>query len=182
MVIFPGRQHRLFVKRALRGFSIPEVLAAAAILGVLATVGTELISNTFKMWRLTQARAETQRDARTVINLLAEFLKQASSASVTLDQLNSSEPIYSRIKFTTAAGDTFTFYQQQKTVMMTKVPAAGTTATTLLARNVRSMSFSFPISTQKNLINVALCFEVGTMGSQVKDFYMTLQKMRIENP
>jgi len=165
-----------------QGFSFPEVLMTVLILSILAVAGTSLISNVFKMWRLTQARTEAQRDSRTVINLMSQFLKQASAQTVVVDRFKSSEPFYSRISFSTVTNDQYKFYQDQQTVKMQHTPSGGGTSTTLLASNLRYMAFSYPQSVKQNLVNAALCFEVKTYGGAAKNFYMTLQKFEIDNP
>jgi prepilin-type N-terminal cleavage/methylation domain-containing protein len=164
------------------GFTLTEVLLSASIISVLALVGTTMVRDVYKLWSLDEARLESQRDARNVLGLISPLLKSSSAASVLVTRLNSSEPLYSKIQFTTTAGDTYAFYQQAGTVKMNKVPASGTPSTTLVAKKLRTMQFSYPISTQQNLINAVICFEVPIYQGQVKDFYMTLQQMKIENP
>jgi len=164
------------------GFTLAEIMVTVAIVGILGLVGTNLVSSAYKAWRLSEARTEAQRDARTTLTLMQKFVKQASAASLAMDSLNASEPPYSRLQFSTPGGDVYQFYQQQGAVVMARTPVSGTATTTVLAKNLRYMAFSYANTNQPNLVNVATCFEVKTLSAQSKDFFMSLEKIEIENP
>ena len=51
----------------------------------------------------------------------------------------------------------------------------------ILAKKLRYLAFSFSSSIQDRLVNVAVCFETSTFGGGTKDFYMSLQKIHIQN-
>jgi len=172
----------LISKRTTAGFTLAEVMVTVAIMSILALVGTKLVSSVYQTWRSTQVRTEVQRDARTILNLIQKSAKQASAASLTISTADPAEPPYSQLQFSTPAGTTYLFYQQGGNVNMSVTPPGGSTSSTVLAKNLLYMAFSYPDTGQTNLINVAMCFQETTYGTKEQNFFMTLEKMQIENP
>ncbi len=165
-----------------KGFTLTEVMIATAVIGVLAMVGTSLVAQVYKAWRLSEARVLAQQNARTILNLVERRLRQASADTVVIDRHNVSDPPYSKITFTSQNGDTYEFRQNSDLAEMQRTLAGGGgTQSRQLSKNVRYLSFSYASSTNDRLVNVAICMEVPTYAGETKDFYMTLQKIQIQN-
>ena len=164
-----------------KGTTLVELMITVAIIGVLFSVGPDLFKNTFKIWRLTEVQTEVQQDARVTLNLIESLLRQAKTSSVTLTRLDSSQPPYSKIQFTTPAGDTYYFYQSGTNLWIYHLSPTAVVHNRIIATNLRYIAFGYPVSTDEMLLSVSICYERSTYEKQTKDFYLSTQKIKVMN-
>lgn len=164
------------------GTTLVELMVVVAILGVLFTVGPGLFNNAFKLWKNTEAKTETQRDARVTLGLIEGLLRQASNATVVLTRHNTSQPPYSKIQFSTPAGDTYYFYQSGTDLWIYHQSPTAVVHNRVIAKNLRYISFGYPVSVNETLLSVSLCFEKGTFAQETKNFYLSTQRIKVMNP
>lgn len=150
-------------------------MITAAILGVIIAGFAVLITNLTKFWRLTWARTEVQKEARRTLSLMNKNMRQAQASSVTIDQL-SNNPVWSKITFTKTSGETVVYYQDGAKLYQT---VSGTT--TQLAEYLRTLTFSYPDSSDTSIISVSLCFEKATYEGATKALQLSIEKVRIMN-
>lgn len=151
-----------------------ELIMTSAILGLLALMVTPLMIHMVRFYRLNSARVEIQRDARTCLDMINRFLRQASATSVGIDQLTG-QPSHSRITFTTYSGKTLTFYQKNNTLYMVDA------STVAISKNLRYVAFSYPRSDDPTIISVVVTMEKSTYEGQRKALELSIQKVRVMN-
>ena len=133
------------------GYTLVELLVVSAIVAIILSLGSTLFIRMDTFFRISIAKIETQRDARNLINLLSQDIRQARSSLITLSRENASQPPYSKITFQNTAGDTIIFWQEGRILNMKK---NGTT--TGLAKNLRSLFFTYPETDNPTLITILL--------------------------
>lgn len=173
---------KLKMKKYNRGTTLVELMIVVSILGVMFTVGPSLLTNIFKLWKVTETRAEVQRDARIALNLIEGLLRQASAASVTLSRQDAAQPPYSKIQFSIPSGDSYTFYQSGTNLWINHVSPTAVVHNRAIASNLRYIAFGYPLITDEQLLSVAVCFQKGTYGQESKNFYLSTQKVKVNNP
>ena len=120
------------------GYSLVEVMMVVAVVGALAMVGPRLMIQLQNFYLLTTARNEIQRDARTVLDIVNRFIRQAKHRSIIIDSPAGAGP-YSRIRFTHQDDRSFTYYQDGDKLIQI-VDGNKTT----LADNLVYLAFTFP--------------------------------------
>jgi Tfp pilus assembly protein FimT len=154
------------------GYSLMEELMVIAIIGIIAMVGPNLMTQVVRFYQLHEAKVEIQRDARVCLNLINRFLRQAKSSSVVVDQA-ANQPPYSRITFTTVEGQTMSFYQSGLTLYQVAQ------ATTVISNNLHYIAFTYPRSDDPTIISVAVTMEKATYEGGFKALELSIQKVRI---
>lgn len=168
--------------RTRRGFSLVEMLMVVAILGILSMVGPQLMVQLQNFYLQTRARGDIQRDARTSIENINRFLRQAQYRTIIIDSLSGQGP-YSRIRFTTVSGATTTIsganvdFHQNGTQLVELVNGKQT----ILSNNLVYLAFTFPRSDYPRLVSVSLTMGEATYKGQTLDLELTVQKVRIMN-
>jgi len=165
-----------------KGTTLVELMVVVAILGVFLTIGPSLLNNTFKLWKNTEAKTETQQDARITLSLIEGLLRQASNASILLTRYSVSQPPYSKIQFSLPSGHTYHFYQFGSNLWIYHQSPTGVTHNRVIAQNLRYISFGYPVSTDETLLSVSLCFQKGTFSGESKNFYLSTQRIKVMNP
>lgn len=159
-----------------RGYSLTELMITVAILGMTSMVVSQLLVSTFKLWKMNQTRLEVQRDARTALTLLESSLREASADTVVLTRNATGEPPYSKIGYTSVDGEAISFYQSAGQLIMQR---AGRVKA--LTKDLRYVTFAYPDSSKDNLVSVALCLEKTAFGATKKDFYLSVQRIKVGN-
>ncbi len=136
------------------GYSLVELLIVSAIAAFILSLGATLFIRMDTFFRISIAKIETQRDARNLINLLSQDIRQARSSLITLSRENASQSPYSKITFQNTSGDTITFWQEGRILNMTK-----NGKTMGLAKNLRSLYFTYPETDNPSLITILLSVE-----------------------
>ncbi|OGR57536.1 MAG: hypothetical protein A2X36_02740 [Elusimicrobia bacterium GWA2_69_24] len=157
------------------GYSLTEILMVVAIIGILAMVGPRLMIQMQNFYLLTTARSEIQRDARSALDTINRFLRQAKYRTIIIDTPSGQGP-YSRITFQHIDGRNFKFYQDG-TNLIQSVDGQ----TSKIARNLAFVAFTFPRSDFPRLVSVALTMGKTIQRGQRKELELTIQKVRVMN-
>jgi prepilin-type N-terminal cleavage/methylation domain-containing protein len=162
-------------RRGRAGFTMTEMLMVAAIIGILASIGSRIMLQVNRFFIMTNTRAELQREARAIMYVINRNLRQASANSVTLDRATG-QPFYSRLTFTKSQGTTMTFSQNGTELVQT---VAGRNST--LSKNVKYIAFTFPRSDDLSVVSVAVTLEKTIYQGRTKALHMASEKVRIMN-
>ena len=163
--------------RSRRGFTLTEAVMVAAIIGIISLVLGALFINISRFSLQATARSNIQSNARTSMELITRKISEAKGHTVTIDQLNASQPNYSRLSFTDIDGNSVSFYQQGTALMQ----VIGTNQSRL-ANNLYQMVFTYPMSDDTGLIAVSLTFQEASYQGTTKSLQLSLAKVRIQNP
>lgn len=163
-----------------RGFSLTELMMVVALLGIVVSLGPNLLLRSFQFFRMHMARAAVQQKARTVLDLVNRNLRQASASSVTISN-RSNQPPYSWIQFSVDKGTgavvgNYGFYQEGKNLNYMN---DGSTST--IAENLRYMAFTYPKSDDDGIISVSMTFEEATYAGYTKALQLSIEKVRVMN-
>jgi Tfp pilus assembly protein PilW len=159
------------------GITLAEVMIGVAILGIIFAIAPKVLSDTYKFFRLSMARAEIQRDARTALDLMNRRLRQAGASTITVSRHSAGQPYYSKVAFTTASGDAMEFYQEGSDLKMTE---NGSSAR-VMAKNLRYLAFTFAESDNSYIMSVSVTFEKAIYSGRSKALQMAVEKVRIMN-
>lgn len=177
--------YRLQVKQE-KGVTLIELMLVVVILGILFSVGSNVLLTGWKFSRLSQARAEIQRDARTCLDLMHRNLRETKYSSVTIykstETVGVNNPPCSLISFANIDGDEISYYQDGDKLYQ-KIKRSGETQyfTNRLAEKLRYISFSYPRSDDETIISLSLCFERATYAGGAKALQLSVEKIRLMN-
>lgn len=164
--------------RSSSGYTLVEVTMAAAILGLVFAMGSDLLVQITRFVRLHMAKAEIQRDARTSLDMIDRELREASASSVVIDQA-SGQPPYSRITFTRYKSDgsteTISYYQKGTGLYLT----VGSNNPIQLSNNLFYLAFSYPETDISTILSVSVTFQKATYGGQSKALQMAVETVRL---
>ncbi len=157
-----------------------ELMIAVAIVGILLSLGPNLLLNLFRFWRLQLGRAGVQQNARNSLELVNRTLRQASASTIVVSN-RSSQPPYSWIRFSIdkgagAAISSYGFFQEGKNLKYMK---GGSTST--IAENLRYLAFTYPKSDDDGIISVSMTFEEATYAGYTKALQLSIEKVRVMN-
>lgn len=161
------------------GYTLTELMMVVAIIGILALVGPTMMINMQNFFLMTSARYEIQRDARTSLDLMNRFIRQAYQTSIVIDTPAGQGP-YSHITFSLPDGRVMQFKQNGSKLLQVVTDTAGTHTTTLTT-NLIYIAFTFPHTDDTSIVSVSV-----TMGKQIqlgrrKVLELTIQKVRVMN-
>lgn len=162
-----------------RGFTLPEAMMTVALVAILASVAAPVMMQMTNFWKMTTARNEIERDVRISLETINRYLRQAKSASVTIDRYSSSNPPFSRIAFTPEKGGTVTFFQDGQNLKM--ILSSATVVTTTLSKRLGYLSFTYPTTFDPSIISVAITMQSPTYLQRKKALQLSIQKVRIMN-
>lgn len=151
-------------------------MLVVAILGILSSVGANLLLQANRFFIFTRTRLDLQREARAAMYVMTRELRQAQSNSIIIDRAASNQPFYSRITFTKIQGTTMT-YQQSGNQLQQVVGNQRIT----LSKNLRYMTFSFPRSDDLTIVSVSLTLEQSIYQGQKKALHMASEKVQVMN-
>ncbi|MCX5797375.1 MAG: prepilin-type N-terminal cleavage/methylation domain-containing protein [Elusimicrobia bacterium] len=160
-------------RRPRPGFTLVEAMMVVAIMGMIATVAPALLLQANRAFILSRVRTDLQGQARGIMYIITRELRQAQSATITIDQA-SGQPYYSRITFTKQQGTTMCFYQQGNRLMQ-KVGSNIHMLTSCLTY----MAFSFPRSDNMGIISVSMTVQQTIYQGQIKALHMASQQVRV---
>jgi prepilin-type N-terminal cleavage/methylation domain-containing protein len=162
--------------RGRAGYSLIEIMLVVAILGIISTVGANLLLQTNRYFIFTRTRLDLQREARSAMYVMTRELRQAQSQSIVMDRLSVSQPFYSRITFTKIQGNTLTFQQSGNQLQM-----LDGVKKTVLTKNLRYLAFTFPRSDDLTILSVSVTLEEAIYQGQKKALHMASEKVQVMN-
>lgn len=159
-----------------RGFTLTETMIVLMILGVVVMIGPTVATQLTRFFLLSQTRLELQREARSAISLMTRNLRQASASTIRIDQVTG-QPYYSRIQFTTVQGRALLYRQNGNQLLET----VGTRST-ILSKNLRFLTFTFPRSDDMTIVSVAFTLEKNLYQGRKKALHMASERIQVMNP
>ncbi len=160
--------------RARAGYTLTEMMMVVAIMGILATVGPTMLTQMQNFFLMTSARYEIQRDARTTLDTVNRYLRQAVARTVVIDT-NGQGP-FSRIRFRHVDGRYMEFRQSGHDL----IQVIGT-AQSVVSRNLLYIAFTYPHTDDVSIISVAITMGKSIQLGRRKVLELTIQKVRIMN-
>lgn len=161
------------------GYTLAEMMVVVAIIGILATVGPTLMTGLQNFFLMTSARYEVQRDARTSLDLINRFLRQAYQNTIVIDTPPGEGP-YSHIAFQLVDGREIQFSQSGRQLLQT-VTSGGTTRTIKLTDNLIYIAFTFPHTDDTSIVSIAITMGKNIQLGRQKVLELTIQKVRVMN-
>ncbi len=160
-----------------RGMTLIETLITVAIIGIVASVMWSVFIQGFRIWRLSSAQTEVQRDSRRILDLMTRNIRQANTAyAITISRHSDDDPPFSKISFRHIKGSNYSYFQDGRKFKQT---VAGNTSR--FGDNVRSLIFSIVESGSDKIISIGLCLEKGTYEGKARTSKLSVQKVRIMN-
>lgn len=161
--------------RGRRGYTLVELMMVVAIIGIIAMIGPRMMIQIQDFWLLTRARAEIQRDARTALENITRFLRQAKYRTIIIDTPSGQGP-YSRIRFNHVNG-TYCEFRQESDELIQHIGGNEKA----ISKNLVFLSFSFPRSDYPRLVNVSMTMGKSAIRGQRKELQLTVEKVRVMN-
>lgn len=161
--------------RGRSGYTLTEMLMVVAIVGIVASVGARILLQVNRYFIMTNTRVELQREARAIMYIINRNLRQSSTSSLLVDRA-ANQPFYSRLTFTKVQGTTMQFYQSGNNL----IQQVGSQQT-VLTKNVKYLSFTFPRSDDLSVLSVSVTLEKTIYQGQTKALHMASEKVRIMN-
>jgi len=160
------------------GLTLIEMMIVLAITGILVMMGPQILTQVTKFFILGRARLELQREARATMYVITREMRQAQSATITIDQV-SGQPNYSRITFTKQTlgnGVAVSLFQNGTALSLTE----GNTSSTL-TKHLSYMAFAFPRSDDMTIVSVALTLQEQIYNGRSKALHMASERVRVMN-
>ena len=161
--------------RDRRGYSLVEVMMVVAIIGILATVVPTMVIQMQNFFLMTSARYEIQRDARTTLDTVNRYMRQAVATSVVMDTPAGQGP-FSRIRFRHVDGRYMEFRQSGSNL----VQVIGT-AESIVSKNLIYIAFTYPHTDDTSIISVSITMGKAIQLGRRKVLELTIQKIRVMN-
>jgi prepilin-type N-terminal cleavage/methylation domain-containing protein len=161
--------------RSRAGYSLAEVMMVVAIIGILATTIPAMVIQMQNFFMMTSARYEIQRDARTTLDTVNRYLRQAVATTVIMDTPAGQGP-FSRIRFRHIDGRYMEFRQQGSKL----IQVIGT-ATSSVSNNLIYIAFTYPHTDDVSIISVSITMGKSIQLGRRKVLELTIQKVRVMN-
>jgi|GEM_PF-410341 len=162
--------------RFLTGFTLIEAMIVITILGILITVGPNLLNDVNKFFFLNDARIEIQREIRVIMDLMNRNIRQSLPDTVVVSE-DSGQPPYSKISFTTLDGRNV-IYKQNGRQLISIVD----NNQKVLSENLYYLAFTYPQTDVNTVISISLTLQKRTFESKTTAIQMAITKVRIMNP
>ena len=155
------------------GYTLVELMVTVAILGIIGSVGSLITTKIFQAQMMSEAMLNIQTNAFATFDVVNKLLRQAQGSSIVIDQYDANEPPWSRVTFTIPNNPkSFTFYQKGQTLYIGNVPTFN---------NLLSLYFSYPKTSDAQLINVSMTYQQSTGSGRSKALQLYIQNLTIQN-
>lgn len=161
--------------RARAGYTLTEMMMVVAIIGILATVGPTMMLQMQNFFLMTSARYEIQRDARTTLDTVNRYMRQAVATTVIMDTPDGQGP-YSRIRFSHVDGRYMEFRQSGSNL----IQIIGT-AQSIVSKNLIYIAFTYPRTDDTSIVSVSITMGKSIQLGRRKVLELTIQKIRVMN-
>lgn len=161
--------------RGRAGYTLTEMMMVVAIIGILATVGPTMLTQMQNFFLLTSARYEIQRDARTTLDTVNRYMRQAVASTVVMDTPAGQGP-YSRIRFRHVDGRYMEFRQSGS-----KLIQVIDTAQSVVSSNLVYIAFTYPHTDDISIVSVSITMGKSIQLGRRKVLELTIQKIRVMN-
>ncbi len=161
--------------RARAGYTLTEMLMVVAIIGILATVGPTMLTQMQNFFLITSARYEIQRDARTTLDTVNRYMRQAVATTVVMDTPAGQGP-FSRIRFRHVDGRYMEFRQSGS-----KLIQVIDTAQSVVSSNLVYIAFTYPRTDDVSIVSVSITMGKSIQLGRRKVLELTIQKIRVMN-
>jgi len=164
------------VKRNAQGWTLVELLIVIAVIGIMAMITPRILSTSTQFFILGRTKIQLQQEARAAIYVITRELRQAQSNSIIIDRGTSTQPYYSRLRFTKIQGTNVTMTQNGSSLILTE----GVNVSTM-TQNLAYLSFTFPRSDDMTIVSVALTLQKQIYGGAFKALHMASEQVRVMN-
>lgn len=161
--------------RGRAGYTLTEMMMVVAIIGILATVGPTMLTQMQNFFLMTSARYEIQRDARTTLDTVNRYMRQAVASTVVMDTPAGQGP-FSRIRFRHVDGRYMEFRQQGS-----KLIQVVDTAQSVVSSNLVYIAFTYPHTDDISIVSVSITMGKSIQLGRRKVLELTIQKIRVMN-
>jgi len=158
-----------------RGYTLAEMMMVVAIVGILSTVAPTMLTQMQNFFLMTSARYEIQRDARTTLDTVNRYMRQAVATTVIMDTPAGQGP-FSRIRFRHVDGRYMEFRQNGRKL----IQVIGTTQS-VVSGNLIYIAFTYPRTDDTSIISVSITMGKNIQLGRRKVLELTIQKIRIMN-
>jgi hypothetical protein len=130
------------------------------------------IQNFFLM---TSARYEIQRDARTTLDTMNRYLRQAKANTIVIDTPSGQGP-YSRVRFRHVDGRYMEFRQSGSSLIQVIDSKVST-----ISKNLVYIAFTYPRTDDPTIVSVSITMGKSIQLGRRKVLELTIQKVRVMN-
>lgn len=161
--------------RGRAGYTLTELMMVVAIIGILATVGPTMLTQMQNFFLMTSARYEIQRDARTTLDTVNRYMRQAVASTVVMDTPAGQGP-FSRIRFRHVDGRYMEFRQNGPQLIQVI-----DNAQSIVSKNLVYIAFTYPKTDDISIVSVSITMGKSIQLGRRKVLELTIQKIRVMN-
>lgn len=161
--------------RGRAGYTLTEMMMVVAIIGILATVGPTMLTQMQNFFLMTSARYEIQRDARTTLDTVNRYMRQAVASTVVMDTPAGQGP-FSRIRFRHVDGRYMEFRQNGAQLIQVI-----DNAQSIVSKNLVYIAFTYPKTDDISIVSVSITMGKSIQLGRRKVLELTIQKIRVMN-